>query len=719
MAPKAPRRKAQATWRRLKLVSLRDVLKLWEQHDQKERKAGKAAHRRSALGDSLKLLHANKVMKELRRRQLAGRRLKVTPGSMDDQSADEGTYGKRPADGDAWDVYEGMPCDEKAEVMKKMSQQAAMRSFMDTGRDTWAGCKGILDSWTEFEMVEELKTTKRCSAPEWLEDLSFNKEWVNDPCCIYELRWQMCCASRTSTIWKELMTGINVEATSAYAMTDSGSLAIQIARQFSSSELNAATNCFPPFKKAWDSAPKAQDVVNMCFKAVEGTYNEKLGQMVGPKCTADHECFTQSCAKVQSKGGGMAAMSGMGMDSMMGSTPSGGGDGGNGGAGDDKYCKLPLQTASKDFVTPVMRCLIKNSTKALTEHFAITVAQTGDSSASAEVIAKAIMNISNLLEDECRSPRDDVCWRLKTKDKCLSKQACNWAHHASRIECENPCPGGNCTHYCGEEGADAMEQSQFPICSDTESWYGDCDVWGDHDECMKNFCQRKCDANGNDCADYDPTSGMCVYPKLSYHMDKKKECFEDCLGPDGPKPAQAKRCYGKLDSRQSNEETCWNLGIGAIEPVYPEMGWDYDWSLVPPPEYCIVWSFQAVDGKPFTMEPPFGYGCLPRCVMEMDACLHPEECWTWMDAWGKSVSDICADRFEQFRDAFSKCVREAECSGNSCLLVKKGCMESTGLGADPDFRDFNCQSCDPYGEWIDWELKNIECAKGLSDDVCK
>ncbi|CAE8611189.1 unnamed protein product, partial [Polarella glacialis] len=152
---------------------------------------------------------------------------------------------------------------------------------------------------------------------------------------------------------------------------------------------------------------------------------------------------------------------------------------------------------------------------------------------------------------------------------------------------------------------------------------------------------------------------------------------------------------------------------------YPEIqGWD--WSLgAPPPDYCVIKSYDAVDGKPYIPPPPWGESCLPACEDEMDSCVHPNFCWEWNDEVQKSVWDMCMGLFDEVRDAFYTCMdtQRQSCSGGGCLRISQVCQLEVGLATNADFEALQCKKCN--GEWASWELKTIDCAQTLGTAECR
>ena len=54
-----------------------------------------------------------------------------------------------------------MPCDHKRHLTEERNRLLLQHSFIITGKDTWAGCKGLLDSWVVYAPQKKTKTTNK------------------------------------------------------------------------------------------------------------------------------------------------------------------------------------------------------------------------------------------------------------------------------------------------------------------------------------------------------------------------------------------------------------------------------------------------------------------------------------------------------------------------------------------------------------------------------
>eukprot|EP00434_Breviolum_minutum_P026709 symbB.v1.2.023606.t1/scaffold2173.1/size86953/1 len=174
------------------------------------------------------------------------------------------------------------------------------------------------------------------------------------------------------------------------------------------------------------------------------------------------------------------------------------------------------------------------------------------------------------------------------------------------------------------------EDGQWQDC-DCHAADGPCDYWRREEaarrECMDNYCGRYC--SGGECASF--YRWQCIYPAFSFLSSRKDECLSECSATGGPNPVAPKSCRAILNPSLATEDACWSLGLGHIEVHYAEYS-NWDWSLGnPPPESCVVKSFQALNGKPYVPPPPYGHSCLPACEEELDSCLNNPQCWNWID----------------------------------------------------------------------------------------
>eukprot|EP00913_Durusdinium_trenchii_P015820 g14868.t1 len=145
-----------------------------------------------------------------------------------------------------------MDCQTKRWQTEERAQKLLQHAFIITGKDTWAGCKGLLDSWVVYGPTTKTRTTNKCTVPYELMSGAINPEWLNDPCCNWVKRQEQCCGPRTITE-RNRRHGVGI---------------------------------------VWDLDRDLQD-----------TYQVQLG----PKCTSDIDCYTGECYAPVSNSGGSSS----------------------------------------------------------------------------------------------------------------------------------------------------------------------------------------------------------------------------------------------------------------------------------------------------------------------------------------------------------------------------------------------------------------------------
>jgi len=658
------------------------------------------------------------------------------PEDYQDDGGDDGD------DGDDYILSEGMDCDRKRQVVQYRTEKLLQHAFVITGKDSWAGCKGFLDSWVVYGTQTKTKTTNKCTVP-YEDNLgNLNPKWENDPCCNWMKRQHQCCAPREVEELITVVDDVNEDNIALFsAATGSGTLALDLAMTYASAETEAAKSCFGPYKAFMDATNDVWKVVDECRVAVEGAWSETYQVQLGSKCTSHIDCYTGECY-----------------------APVSNNRGGSSGGTKQKYCKTPDEMEVPNWGAATLTCLIDKSIPELKGRLAIRLQLPGKSTA-AELAAKFLAE-PGMQRAECRG--HDNPWNRLTEESCMAPKQCNFDGAVSNeTQCLNPCEEGgvSCSSYCGQGD---WEVSELPFClprvnSDSDPWTacdriiqntrqqweaecfacndkcmnqeigedgqwqdcdchaadGPCDYWRREEaarrECMDNYCGRYC--SGGECASF--YRWQCIYPAFSFLSSRKDECLSECSATGGPNPVAPKSCRAILNPSLATEDACWSLGLGHIEVHYAEYS-NWDWSLGnPPPESCVVKSFQALNGKPYVPPPPYGHSCLPACEEELDSCLNNPQCWNWIDEEEKSVDMICYEVFEEYAQSFRSCMDEQwnQCSGLGCLRIHRQCQRSTGLADHPTFSDYHCATC--WGEWMSHSGQQLHCAESLSVEECR
>eukprot|EP00933_Yihiella_yeosuensis_P031585 TRINITY_DN25161_c0_g1_i1.p1 TRINITY_DN25161_c0_g1~~TRINITY_DN25161_c0_g1_i1.p1 ORF type:complete len:2083 (+),score=389.33 TRINITY_DN25161_c0_g1_i1:87-6251(+) len=611
-----------------------------------------------------------------------------------------------------------MDCNRMRQILAVRLRTLLQRNFLFSGKDSWAGCKKFLDGWVIYGTETQNLTTDKCTEPMYDNSGTLNSKWSADPCCNHMKRREQCCGPRAVKQTVKTVNEINQTNIALYsAATKTGSLPLDLALQFASAETTASKTCFTSFKTFWDSTKETWKVVDTCWKSVEGTWNDQAQAHVGTKCTSDTECFTGECAIPVSQGQGQT--SGV----------------------KKKYCKTPMDFQNPDFATPVLTCMLSTS-KAVVGEAAYKLGLPASATA-AQVAAKAIA-VPGMLQNECHGGMNS--WNLKTKETCTKAKACNWNHGITDSKkCLNPCQGSSngCPGFCSFPGAKwetssqpqcklrmsggthpwtacekKMEALRKQLCGGEFTW---CDKFMEQENsyrqtCMDKICGQNC-AGTNNCAQMGQHE--CFFPNMSYDASKKAQCTSECSGSGGPNPVAPKVCIGKLYQSEATEDTCWKLASGWIESHHPHIeGWD--WSRgPPPPSHCVVKSYDALNGKPYVPPPPYGHTCLPKCVDEMNKCLHNDGCWRWDDKLKMNVDQICRETFSRYQTKFDECLnnKRSSCAGMGCVRAEAECAAESKLAQDANFTSYRCADCS--GQWSSWDARNLACAESLSAADCK
>eukprot|EP00929_Paragymnodinium_shiwhaense_P055936 TRINITY_DN27_c0_g3_i2.p1 TRINITY_DN27_c0_g3~~TRINITY_DN27_c0_g3_i2.p1 ORF type:complete len:2604 (-),score=730.98 TRINITY_DN27_c0_g3_i2:225-7616(-) len=729
-------------------TTTRDVLKRWDEMEIAEDGSPKRAPGLpTLLGQRHRQMKAAQLLFKLRAHpKIRARRLHAAGRNLQEEGMEEHKvcFNKH----QEWDLYDGMSCWHKREIEERKVYELLPRIFSLSGKDAWSGCKGIIDKWMVSGRITKSVTTSKCSEPDRMPDGSWNMKWLKDPCCNWDRQKFECCGPRNMTWEETAITGVDTDEVAKFAAVGGNlQVALDVAMNYFDMESEAQSVCFPAFRAAEEAYKDQWKVVDKCFKAVEGSWSDDFEANIGPKCNTDSDCFTDSCAAPPKKAG---------------STSS------SGSGKEQKYCKTPLDTQDKDFATPVLKCMI-DSNEEIAQYFKFKQLKLKPSATASEVV-EAMMNMSDkslkLVNEECRG--DHRAHWATDETECLAQKQCNWDHWLkSKEKCENPCAGTNCTSFCSYPGM-AAEASSFPTCKpDGDTWFihelcnqkqreqeetfhrtckectdlcdeackeGECDpmCWAECDkdvcdysileqvrtDCFNEECGKICDADGN-CAVLDRHD--CIFPELSYTADKGDDCKAECLAPGGPQPGSPWRCYGKLDESVATESVCYDLGDGWIESRWDDAvyhGWD--WSRgSPPPSYCVVKAYVAVDGKPYVRPPPYGEQCLPDCEEEFNGCMWNRDCYNWLEEESMSIDEKCRTIFDEVSDKFWECEekKSSECKGAECYRKKSDCLKELGLEKNQDWAEYKCGTC--WGSWVDHSEKTMQCGKTLSNPQCK
>lgn len=367
---------------------------------------------------------------------------------------------------DRWALWEGMSCNRKREVMTRMSENALRRAFLFTGSDTVTGCNYFLDMWVTYGKVLELSPgTTRCMAPEWTPEGGMSDEWLNDPCCNWDKRREMCCAPRQIQRWRNKITGIDTEKLGMYVaiMTqnqpgisvEDRERPLRIAEGYKKNEGKAQTDCFPAFFTQYNATQNVWAILDECEEAVMGIWDSTYNKMVGGDCDVDSECDTGSCKAPQAAAGGAST----------GTSSASSGETQN-------KCVLPIDTESGNYAIPFAKCLIRKTKANLpameeylkTKYFG-TVA-----GISSDDVAAAIMAESGMTREACQgSGLDGDYWEKWHWDEehCGVQTVCNWEHGLSGVGCTDPCGLSEtdpvCPNYCAMPGQ-RWEMSEYPTC---------------------------------------------------------------------------------------------------------------------------------------------------------------------------------------------------------------------------------------------------------------
>ncbi|CAK9023202.1 Uncharacterized protein SCF082_LOCUS16117 [Durusdinium trenchii] len=342
-------------------------------------------------------------------------------------------------DGDVWwEFQDGMDCQTKRWQTEERAQKLLQHAFIITGKDTWAGCKGLLDSWVVYGPTTKTRTTNKCTVPYELMSGAINPEWLNDPCCNWVKRQEQCCGPRTITENITIVDALNEDNIALYsAATDSGTLALDLAMMYASLETEAAKSCFGPYKAFMDSTNDIWKVVDTCRTAVEGAWSDTYQVQLGPKCTSDIDCYTGECYAPVSNSGG---------SSSSGTK--------------QKYCKTPDEMANPNWGQATLTCLIDKSIPELKGRLKLKLKVRGD--ASAAVLATKFLEQPGMMREECRG-HDNPHSRYTMED-CMAPKQCNYDGSISNeTECLNPCEEGDvsCSGYCGQGN---WEVGELPQC---------------------------------------------------------------------------------------------------------------------------------------------------------------------------------------------------------------------------------------------------------------
>lgn len=526
------------------------------------------------------------------------------------------------------------------------------------------------------------------------------------------------------------------------AATDSGTLALDLAMTYASTETEAAKSCFGPYKDFMDATSDVWKVVDECRTAVEGAWSETFQVQLGTKCTSDIDCYTGECyIPVSNKGGSS----------------------GSSGGQKQKYCKTPDEMEVPNWGAATLTCLIDKSIPELKGRLAIRLKMAG-SSTPAELASRFLAE-PGMQRSECRG--HDNPWNRHTEEECMAPKQCNFDRAISNeTQCLNPCQDGDvgCPSYCGQgdwevselpfcmprvqDGADPWSACHSYVNEKRQEWElecqqcneqchnidwsdpehepcnchevdGPCDYWrreeGAQRECMDDYCGRYC--SGGECASL--YRWQCIYAGFSFVSSRKEECLSECSAAGGPNPIPPKNCRAVLNPSTATEDACWKLGQGWIELHYADIP-NWDWGRgPPPPESCVIKSYEVLDGKPYVPPPPYGPTCLPECESELDSCIENPNCHNYLEAEGKPVFQICEERFELFRESFESCLEQKRngCSGVGCMRIYRACRISTGLEVDHIFKDVGCAGCD--GWWSNRASRELQCAEELSVEQCR
>eukprot|EP00434_Breviolum_minutum_P014576 symbB.v1.2.012850.t1/scaffold894.1/size156229/3 len=343
------------------------------------------------------------------------------PEDYQDDGGDDGD------DGDDYILSEGMDCDRKRQVVQYRTEKLLQHAFVITGKDSWAGCKGFLDSWVVYGTQTKTKTTNKCTVP-YEDNLgNLNPKWENDPCCNWMKRQHQCCAPREVEELITVVDDVNEDNIALFsAATGSGTLALDLAMTYASAETEAAKSCFGPYKAFMDATNDVWKVVDECRVAVEGAWSETYQVQLGSKCTSHIDCYTGECYAPVSNNRG----------------------------------KTPDEMEVPNWGAATLTCLIDKSIPELKGRLAIRLQLPGKSTA-AELAAKFLAE-PGMQRAECRG--HDNPWNRLTEESCMAPKQCNFDGAVSNeTQCLNPCEEGgvSCSSYCGQGD---WEVSELPFC---------------------------------------------------------------------------------------------------------------------------------------------------------------------------------------------------------------------------------------------------------------
>lgn len=649
-----------------------------------------------------------------------------------------------------YDFFPGMSCNDQSALINLKTSALVNRAFIQSAKDAYNGCSGFLKQWGIYQKVQLPSTaSKTCITPMYGDDGNYNPEWVNDPCCNWIKQYSMCCAPRNQSRVADVITGINMNSVSEYtAATQTGTLALEIMMSYAGLESSAATTCLAPYEQLLSATANTWSAVSTCYTTVMGSWSTDFGGNLGPKCVTDGDCYTGvgSCVVPTSKS--QSGMSGQGTSSSSSST--------------QKYCQTPLQTASQDMVGPLIQCMMQNSPAAVGALFAYRRGLTGTPTGAQ--VGAALIQEPQTAQWQCWGQYQ--MWGMD-KTSCLKSKSCNWQPWMMDTSyCANPCVGGSCPNYCQGPGGSVISQSSmcslstipqaaysncsivqqaaaqqqsmmcsqcYNNCSSTplaaSSCYSDCqnNVCGQvntqaiYNACMNVECNKHClDPSDKTTCAVAGQYGQCVFPKLSYGAtDGEVNCDSECTADGGPNPKAPLQCIITLDRNIATSNSCNQLGMGNIQAQY-DYSVRWDWSRGPmPPGWCVVSSYYERNGKPWVQAPVYGWDCRDSCVNELQSCLNPPTCWTYLPEQMQYKQQACESVAAKYQSDLWNCInlQLLSCTGTECAMVQWNCAASVGITSDPSFVEMNCASCG--GSWMGWEAQNIKCAESLSDPFCR
>lgn len=466
-----------------------------------------------------------------------------------------------------------MDCDSQGNGIDNLINALISRVFINTAKDSYAGCKRYLDSWVNYVTIDAPGVyTSDCTVSYSNPDGTSNPAWLSDPCCNYMLRYQQCCAPRMVGAKVKVVSSFNNDAMGLFSAATgaSASLPLQIAGSFKDAENEAAASCFGPMKTAWSLSNNLWSIASTCYASVWGSWDSSYQLAHGGKCTSDADCFGASCQKFTS------------------STGTG-----------TLFCISPMSNPTMDAFTPLLTCMLSKLPTDVGEYFRTQLA--GNVCASMTQTAEVLAKSPGLLTGQCMG----MDWQAPNETQCLQRRQCNWNpwQVSDPAACANPCAGAPCPSYCAANWGQDISTPDMCLLQDNNIWQAasSCSSsFSGSNDCWSQLCPQYCSSdNSSTCATFVPpqqtwidTSRACQFPSLGTSKDA---CLGECL--NGPNPVLARQCLVQLNPLTANWNSCWNLSNQA-ETHYPDTSGASGYNV--PPDYCVIHGYwgDRVTGQP-------------------------------------------------------------------------------------------------------------------------